>query len=120
MSVDLLSTTMRAHVCIETTERTGRTVASTILRFGHTRVCGSEVSILRLSVQFASADESVDLRTTAGTAATGEYNTRSGADNPLLRKALRHWKRDLNWWMFMAVIREKQPMSRMTIIFREK
>lgn len=68
MSVDSLSTTMRACVCIG---MTGRTVASTILRFRHARVCGSEVSILRLSVQFASADESVDLRTTAGTAATG-------------------------------------------------
>lgn len=91
---------------------------STILRFRHTRVCGSEVSILRLNVQFASADESADLRTTAGTAATGEYDTRSGADNPLLRKALRQWKGDLNWWMFVAVIREKQRMPWMTIIFR--
>lgn len=46
----------------------------------------AEVSILRSSVQFASVDESVDLRTTAA----------AGEDNPLLRKALRRRERDLN------------------------
>lgn len=74
--------------------------ASPILRFKYGRVCGSEVSILRSSVQFASTDESADLRTAA--AAYGGHDTRSRADNPLQRKALRQCKRDLNRLRFVA------------------
>jgi len=59
--------------------------------------------------QFASADESADLWTTTE-ADVGGHDILS--DNPLLRKALRQWKRDLNRWMFMVAIREKQRMPR--------
>lgn len=56
------------------------------------RYCG-QTSNLRVP------DESADLRTTP---AYEGHDTRSGADNPLQRKALRQCKRDLNRLMFIV------------------
>lgn len=68
----------------------GLGTASAVLGY---RYCG-QTSNLRV------ADESADLRT--ATAAYGRHDTRSGPDNPLRRKALRQWKRDLNRLRFMV------------------
>lgn len=57
------------------------------------RYCG-QTSNLRVP------DESADLRT--ATPAYGGHDTRSGADNPLQRKALRQCKRDLNQLRFIV------------------